>query len=62
MTDIALLHPARAMPDRLKAVLLMCSAVTLFSGLDTTAKYLGSHSGPADGGDRVDALSSARCC
>lgn len=33
------------MPDRLKAILLMCSAVTLFSCLDTTAKYLGSHSG-----------------
>ena len=45
MTDFALIDPARAMPDRLKAVLLMCSAVTLFSGLDTTAKYLGTHSG-----------------
>jgi drug/metabolite transporter (DMT)-like permease len=33
------------MPDRLKAVLLMCSAVTLFACLDTTAKYLGSHLG-----------------
>jgi drug/metabolite transporter (DMT)-like permease len=28
------------MPDRLKAILLMCTAVTLFAGLDTTAKYL----------------------
>jgi drug/metabolite transporter (DMT)-like permease len=33
------------MPDRLKAVLLMCSAVTLFACLDTTAKYLGSFRG-----------------
>jgi drug/metabolite transporter (DMT)-like permease len=33
------------MPDRLKAVLLMCSAVTLFACLDTTAKYLGGHFG-----------------
>jgi drug/metabolite transporter (DMT)-like permease len=31
----------RAMPDRLKAILLMCAAVTLFACLDTTAKYLG---------------------
>jgi len=28
------------MPDRLKAVVLMCTAVTLFSCLDCTAKYL----------------------
>jgi drug/metabolite transporter (DMT)-like permease len=33
------------MPDRLKAVLLMCSAVTLFACLDSTAKYLGSRLG-----------------
>jgi len=33
------------MPDRLKAVLLMCTAVTLFACLDTTAKYLGGHLG-----------------
>lgn len=33
-----------ALPDRLKAILLMCTAVTLFSCLDTTAKYLVSHS------------------
>lgn len=29
-----------AMPDRLRAILLMCTAVTLFSCLDSTAKYL----------------------
>ncbi|MFA5958879.1 DMT family transporter [Hyphomicrobium sp.] len=28
------------MPDRLKAILLVCVAVTLFAGLDTSAKYL----------------------
>ncbi|WP_045836679.1 DMT family transporter [Hyphomicrobium sp. 99] len=28
------------MPDRLKAIFLMCIAVTLFATLDTTAKYL----------------------
>ena len=33
------------MHDRLKAILLMCAAVTLFSCLDTVAKYLASHSG-----------------
>jgi drug/metabolite transporter (DMT)-like permease len=33
------------MPDRLKAILLMCGAVTLFAGLDTTAKYLGTRLG-----------------
>lgn len=33
------------MPDRLKAVLLMCLAVTLFASLDATAKYLGSDMG-----------------
>ncbi|MBN9290786.1 MAG: DMT family transporter [Hyphomicrobium denitrificans] len=33
------------MPDRLKAVLLMCTAVSLFSCLDATAKYLGSYQG-----------------
>ncbi len=32
-----------AMPDRLKAVLLMCTAVTFFACLDSTAKYLGGH-------------------
>jgi drug/metabolite transporter (DMT)-like permease len=33
------------MPDRLKAVFLMCAAVSLFACLDTTAKYLGSFRG-----------------
>jgi drug/metabolite transporter (DMT)-like permease len=33
------------MPDRLKAILLMCIAVTVFACLDTTAKYLGTRSG-----------------
>jgi drug/metabolite transporter (DMT)-like permease len=33
------------MPERLKAILLMCTAVTLFAGLDTTAKYLGTRAG-----------------
>ncbi len=33
------------MPDRLKAILLVCTAVTLFSVLDTTAKYLGTRLG-----------------
>ncbi len=33
------------MPDRLKAILLMCMGVTVFAGLDTTAKYLGSKMG-----------------
>ena len=32
------------MSDRLKAIGLMCAAVTLFSCLDATAKYLVSHS------------------
>lgn len=30
------------MPDRLKAILLVCAGVILFSVLDTTAKYLGT--------------------
>jgi drug/metabolite transporter (DMT)-like permease len=30
------------MPDRLKAILLVCAGVVLFSVLDTTAKYLGT--------------------
>lgn len=38
------MHRLRALPDRLKAVLLMCAAVTLFSCLDATAKWLVSHS------------------
>ncbi len=35
---------AFALPDRLKAIALMCIAVTLFSCLDATAKYLLAHS------------------
>lgn len=34
----------RAHPERLKAIALMCAAVTLFSCLDATAKYLVTHS------------------
>lgn len=34
-----------AMSDRLKAIGLMCMAVTLFSCLDATAKYIVTHSG-----------------
>lgn len=33
------------MPDRLKAILLVCAGVILFSVLDTTAKYLGTRLG-----------------
>lgn len=33
------------MPDRLKAIFLVCAGVTLFSVLDTTAKYLGTRLG-----------------
>ncbi len=44
MTDLATMSQPHVLPDRLKAVLLMCAAVTLFSCLDTTAKYLASHS------------------
>jgi len=32
-----------SMSGRLKAILLMCAAVTLFACLDANAKYLGSH-------------------
>jgi len=39
--------PSAAINDRLKAVLLMCAAVTLFSCLDASAKYLVSNSGIA---------------
>jgi drug/metabolite transporter (DMT)-like permease len=43
---LAELNVARAaLPDRLKAILLMCAAVTLFSCLDASAKWLVSHSG-----------------
>lgn len=44
MTDIATAAPG-ALPDRLKAVLVMCAAVTFFSGLDCTAKYLVTNTG-----------------
>lgn len=40
MTDQFATGPFARVSDRLKAVVLMCMAVTLFSGLDTTAKYL----------------------
>ena len=36
--------PSAASSDRIKAISLMCAAVTLFSCLDSTAKYLVSHS------------------
>lgn len=36
---------AQATSDRMRAITLMCVAVTLFSCLDTTAKYLGAHAG-----------------
>jgi drug/metabolite transporter (DMT)-like permease len=45
MSDTLTSAPPRVMHDRLKAVLLMCAAVTLFSCLDTTAKYLAATSG-----------------
>lgn len=35
--------PARVMPHRMKAVALMCGAVTLFSCLDASAKYIAAH-------------------
>jgi drug/metabolite transporter (DMT)-like permease len=35
----------QVMPDRIKAIALMCAAVTLFSCLDTMAKYLVATSG-----------------
>lgn len=38
-------HAARDARDRLKAILLMCVAVALFSALDTTAKVLTTHMG-----------------
>ena len=45
MTDTALFNPTQPMSDRLKAILLMCAAVTLFACLDSTAKYLGTRVG-----------------
>ena len=41
--------PSGTMPDRLTAILLMCAAVTLFSCLDASAKYLVSHSALSTG-------------
>ena len=43
MTDDARSRAQAAMPDRLKAIMLMCVAVTFFSCLDTSAKYLIAH-------------------
>lgn len=37
------------LPDRMTAILLMCAAVTLFSCLDASAKYLVSHSALSTG-------------
>lgn len=37
------MSPGAGAPDRLKAIGLMCVAVALFSGLDTSAKYLVTH-------------------
>ena len=37
--------PEGTAADRLKAVGLMCIAITLFSGLDTSAKFLETHVG-----------------
>lgn len=45
MTQSTTIATAGSMPDRLKAIVLMCAAVTLFSCLDTMAKYLVAHSG-----------------
>ena len=44
MSETISIAPPGVMHDRLKAILLMCAAVTLFSCLDTVAKYLASHS------------------
>ncbi|MFN0219787.1 MAG: DMT family transporter [Hyphomicrobium sp.] len=45
MTDVRQhARSAVALPDRVKAIVLMCAAVTLFSCLDATAKYLTTHS------------------
>ena len=44
MDDTILQARGVASSGRIKAIALMCSAVTLFSCLDTTAKYLVSHS------------------
>ncbi|MGQ0457557.1 MAG: DMT family transporter [Hyphomicrobium sp.] len=45
MSDIRGVRAAAfALPDRVKAIALMCAAVTLFSCLDASAKYLIAHS------------------
>lgn len=43
-SDVFAMTAPGVLPDRLKAILLMCTAVSLFSCLDSTAKYLVSHS------------------
>lgn len=45
MSDLPSRDGAEAASARLKAIGLMCAAVTLFSCLDSTAKWLVSHSG-----------------
>lgn len=49
MTQSTIATPKTALPDRLTAILLMCAAVTLFSCLDASAKYLVSHSSLSTG-------------
>ncbi len=44
MDETVLRTPSAASSDRIRAIALMCAAVTLFSCLDSTAKYLVSHS------------------
>lgn len=44
MDETILRSPSAVSSDRIKAIALMCAAVTLFSCLDSTAKYLVSHS------------------
>lgn len=44
MSDASPIAPSAAASHRLKAIALMCAAVTLFSCLDTTAKYIVTHS------------------
>ena len=43
MTATRMRRSVDSMSGRLKAILLMCAAVTLFACLDANAKYLGSH-------------------
>jgi drug/metabolite transporter (DMT)-like permease len=49
MLNTPLTPPSGARSERLTAVLLMCAAVTLFSCLDATAKYLVTHSALSTG-------------